>query len=431
MKNLLVAIRVWMLACVMAVLAACGGGGGGGPVGSAPVISGLTITPSAAYVSTTPLVFDTQFDFRDADGNLASVTVKIINGSGVTVAFDTLPILGVEGLTAGLILGEMMAVAVDPSTYTAQIYVTDATGLQSNTLIGSARIAAFPWTGKLAGPTAREYAASAVLNGKVYVMGGQRTDSGVTPGPVTNLVEVYDPASNTWSATTPLPTARMGLTAVVMNGRIYAIGGSADGFGTQAVGTVEEYDPATRLWTPRNPMPTPRYFAAAAPLGGEILVAGGNFETNVLSTVEAYQPLTNQWRNRSAMPTARGQLAMAESGGRLYAVGGYAGLISQWVGTVEEYKPLTDTWAVRTQMPTARAHLALAQVDGHLLAAGGENVNRSLALLESFDPLTNLWVSKTSSLTAFTRATAAVVSGKVYLFGNGLSLEYDPANEIR
>lgn len=432
MKPQMAAKRVWLMVLATVILVACGGGGGSAPpVGNAPVISGLTISPSAAYVSDVPQNFSTQFDFSDPDGNLAFMTLKILDGNGVTVDLQTLPIEGVAGLTAGTILGEMFAIAVNPDTYTAQIYVTDATGLQSNPLVGSARIAAYPWTTQLADPVPREYAASAVLDGKVYVMGGQRTDSGVIPGPATNLVEIYDPASSTWSAATPMPTARMGLVAAVINGRIYAIGGRTDGFSTSAVGTVEVFDPGTKLWTTGNPLPSPRYFAAAAVTGGEILVAGGNFETNVLRTLEAYNPLTNQWRNRSAMPTARGQLAMAEANGRLYAVGGYAGLISQWVGTVEEYNPLTDSWAVRASMPTARAHLALAQIDGKLLAAGGENVNRSLDLLESYDPVANVWLTKTPSLTAFTRATAAVVSGKMLVFGNTLSLAYDPVNEIR
>lgn len=431
MKTPILAIRVWLLILAAAVLNACGGGGSAPPVGNAPVISALLISPSAAYVSNTPLSFASQFDFTDPDGNLASLSLRILDGTGVTVDSQTLPIEGVDGLTTGTILGEVKPSAVTPDTYTAQIYVTDATGLRSNTLVGSVRIAAYPWTTKLADPTPREHAASAVLDGKVYVMGGQRTDSGVIPGPATNLVEVYDPASNTWSVAPPLPTARMGLVAAVVNGRIYAIGGRTDGYSTSAVGTVEVFDLASSLWTTGNPMPTPRYFAAAAVAGGEILVAGGNFETNVLRTLEAYNPLTNQWRNRTAMPTARGQLAMAEANGRLYAIGGHAGLVSQWLGTVEEYNPLTDSWAVRAPMPTARAHLALTQINGKLLATGGENVSRSLDLLESHDPVTNVWLTKTPSLTAFTRATAAVVNGKMLVFGNTLSLAYDPANEIR
>jgi Kelch motif len=435
MKTLVVRIRVWLMVMATVFMVACGGGGGSGdstpPVTNAPMISGLIISPSAAYVSDSPQYFSTQFDFSDPDGNLAFLSLKILDGNGVTLDFQTLPIEGVAGLAAGTILGQVTPNAVSPDTYTAQIYVTDATGLQSNTLAGSVRIAAYPWTTRLTDPVPRDYAAAAALNGKVYVMGGQRTDSGFIPGPATNLVVVFDPATNTWSAATPMPTARMGLVAEVINGKIYAIGGRTDGYSISAVGTVEVFDPGTNLWTTGNPMPSPRYFAAAAVVGGEIHVAGGEFETSVLATVQAYNPLTNQWRNRTAMPTARSQLAMAEVNGRLYAIGGYAGLITQWTGTVEEYNPLTDNWTARAPMPTGRAHLALSQINGKLLAAGGENIDRSLDLLESFDPVANLWLTKTPSTTAFSRTTAAVVNGQMHVFGNAFSLRYDPANEIR
>lgn len=435
MRTQMAVVRVWLMVLATVVLFACGGGGGGDssppPAGHAPVISDLTISPSAAYVSDPSQNFSTQFDFSDPEGNLASLTLTILDGRGVMVENQTFPIEGVDGLSAGTILGQVMPSAVNPDTYTARIYVTDATGLQSNTLSSSVRIAAYPWTTRLADPVPREYAASAVLNGKVYVMGGQRTDSGFIPGPATNLVEVYDPANNSWSGTTPMPTARMGLVAAVLNGKIYAIGGRTDGYSISAVGTVEVFDPVTQLWTTGNPMPTPRYFAAAAVAGSEILIAGGEFEINVLPTLEAYNPLTNQWRNRSAMPTARSQLAMAEANGRLYAVGGYAGLFSQWTGVVEEYAPLSDSWTSRAPMPTGRAHLALGQIGGKLFAAGGENLSRALDLLESFDPVANLWSTKTPGTTAFTRTTTAVVNGQMHVFGNGLTMTYDPANEIR
>jgi hypothetical protein len=64
-----------------------------------------------------------------------------------------------------------------------------------------------------------------------------------------SIVYVYDPATDTWTtAAGPLPTARAGLTAAVVDGRIYAIGGR---LGEEAdypdnlspVSTVEEYDP--------------------------------------------------------------------------------------------------------------------------------------------------------------------------------------------
>lgn len=234
-----------------------------------------------------------------------------------------------------------------------------------------------------------------------------------------------------------MPTARMGLTLTAYNGKLYAIGGRTDGFSTSAVNTVEIYNPATDLWTSGSGLNfAPRFHAAAASIntpafGDLIVVAGGEFETSVLDGVQGYNPLTDAWVNLAALPTARGKLSMVQANGKLYAVGGYAGLFSQWVGTVEEYNPLLDTWATRTPMPTPRAHLSLVNINGQLLAAGGENVSRALDVLEAYDPVTNAWTSKTNSTSAFTRASPGVVDGRLYVAGNGLTLRYDPANDIR
>jgi N-acetylneuraminic acid mutarotase len=345
------------------------------------------------------------------------------------------PIDGIAGITSGTVLGEFIASGVTPGTYTVLVNVTDSTSQASNVLGAPVRIAAYPWTSRLAGPTPREYAAAAVLDGRVYVVGGQLTSSTTTPAPATAALEIYDPATNTWSAAPPMPTARMGLTFTAYNGRLYAIGGRTDGFSTSAVGTVEEYNPGTGLWATRASMPMPRFHAAAAPaltpFGDLIVVAGGESDTSVLDIAQGYNPISNAWLSLASMPTARGQLAMEAVNGRLYAVGGYSGLLAQWVGTVEAYDPQMGSWSTMAAMPTPRAHLTLAVFDGRLLAAGGENVSRSLDVLESYDPALNVWSGKTPSTTGFTRAAGVVENNRLYVFGNLLTLQYDPANEIR
>jgi hypothetical protein len=62
------------------------------------------------------------------------------------------------------------------------------------------------------------------------------------------VVDVYDPGTDTWTTAADFPTPRWDLTAAVVDGKIYAIGGQ---FGEEAdypdnfspVSTVEEYDP--------------------------------------------------------------------------------------------------------------------------------------------------------------------------------------------
>lgn len=421
---------LWVFA---ALVTACGGGGDSG---TAPVISNLSVAPPAAYNTTDPLTFSSQFDFQDSDGNVSTLTQRVRDeADGSVVDLGTIPIAGIEGLVSGTVFGAFLASGVPPGTYTLLIQVTDSTQLSSNVLGAPIRIAAYPWTSRLAGPTPREHAAAAVLDGKVYLAGGQRTDSGTVPGPATAIMEVYDPATDTWSAATPMPTARMGLTLSAHNGRLYAIGGRTDGYSNSATGALEIYNPATNLWTSGTSMTTPRYHAAAAvattSVGDLIVVAGGESADAVLATVEGYNPVSDAWIGRSPMPTARGQLAMAAIPGQLFAVGGYAGVVSQWVGTVESYDPLANTWTGRAAMPTARSHLALTAINGQLLAAGGEATSRALDVLERYDPTTNSWRTVTPSQAAFTRAASAVAGERMYVFGNLLSLQYDPANEIR
>ena len=70
-------------------------------------------------------------------------------------------------------------------------------------------------------PTARNHLSSAVVDGKLYAIGGR------TSGPSGNLNanEAYDPSTNTWSTKAPMPTARGGLASVAINGNIYSFGG--------------------------------------------------------------------------------------------------------------------------------------------------------------------------------------------------------------
>lgn len=91
-------------------------------------------------------------------------------------------------------------------------------------------------------PTARRHAAAAALDGRVYVLGGWCAPAGGCGSAGKNLatVESYDPATDAWRAEPPLPTARRSLQAVALGGRLFAIGGAADG---AELPTVESFCP--------------------------------------------------------------------------------------------------------------------------------------------------------------------------------------------
>jgi N-acetylneuraminic acid mutarotase len=79
------------------------------------------------------------------------------------------------------------------------------------------------WTTKGDMPTARFSLSTSMVNGKIYAIGGDLRGRGAPLS--TSTVEEYDPATDTWTARADMPTARWGLSASVVNGKIYAIGG--------------------------------------------------------------------------------------------------------------------------------------------------------------------------------------------------------------
>ncbi|MEJ2495103.1 MAG: kelch repeat-containing protein [Ignavibacteriaceae bacterium] len=130
------------------------------------------------------------------------------------------------------------------------------------------------WTQRTAMPTARSFAASCELYGKIYVIGG-----GTSVSSSMNKMEVYDPATDTWDTSkADMPTARAELCAVAFNGKIYAIGGATSHNGYPS-GIVEVYD-GDDWKTNKAPMPTPRKGAAVGVIDNKIYVAGGSANSN-------------------------------------------------------------------------------------------------------------------------------------------------------
>jgi N-acetylneuraminic acid mutarotase len=70
------------------------------------------------------------------------------------------------------------------------------------------------------------FAAAVPADGNIYVFGGQGLpDPQTGGGTISEDVEKYDPILNKWTYENSIPTARLGLTAVSFNDRIFVLGG--------------------------------------------------------------------------------------------------------------------------------------------------------------------------------------------------------------
>lgn len=276
------------------------------------------------------------------------------------------------------------------------------------------------WTNKAALPSARSALASAVVDGKIYVIGGHNADFFSLSN-----TEEYDPMTNTWTQKANMPTPRSGHSACAVNGKIYVIGGSDEGVFLK---TVEEYDPATNTWKSRANMPTARSGLRCVAVGGKIYAMGGAIAEGIsivtLSTVEEYDPSTDTWRTRASMPINRSDFAIGAVGGQIYVMAGFSS--NGNAQTVHAYNPATNTWTtINGSMPSGRSNVSASTLNGIIYVFGGQPPEGGISLtrVEAYDPETNSWKTMASMPTGRVDLTTSAVNGKIYAIG-GVQFEY-------
>lgn len=188
-----------------------------------------------------------------------------------------------------------------------------------------------PW------PVALANVSAAVLGQEILVPGGCTDDENWTPSSAAHL---YDPAGDTWSETTALPTPLCAYALTAYDGRAYLFGGW-DGRAYRAL--AYSYDPETEAWESLSAPEQVRGFGAATALEDRILYVGGFVDDRELGTCEAYAPEDDRWESCQSLLQPRGGLSLVAIGGRAYAIGG------GWrtpLGFNERYTPGQDAWNV-------------------------------------------------------------------------------------
>jgi len=136
------------------------------------------------------------------------------------------------------------------------------------------------WTRLPDAPRPRDHFQVAILDNKLYAVGGRRSSAatGQTFELTVPEVDVYDFETGEWS-TLPtesnLPTPRAGATTVVLNGEILVIGGESAAQ-QAAHAEVEALDPATGRWRKLAPLNTRRHATQAVVYDGKLYIAAGS-----------------------------------------------------------------------------------------------------------------------------------------------------------
>ncbi|MCY3722445.1 MAG: hypothetical protein OXG97_09515 [Candidatus Poribacteria bacterium] len=304
------------------------------------------------------------------------------------------------------------------------------------------------WRGISELPTQRGEFSTAVVDGKIYLIGGTLFENlrgverpefgpGIWRGPFgISLVEVYDPKTNTWQRLADMPTARSEPVTSVIDRKIYVLAGYVGkdnrGANLKNLDVVEMYDPQTDTWVRKQDMSLPRTQFGISVVAGKIYAIGGAVrprdrkpkDPGRIDLVEVYDPAADTWAKRAKMPTRRDGFGAEVVRETIYAIGGsgwpHDGQGGPALATIEAYHPKTNRWRKKPDMPNLRWVFSTVVVAEKIYLIGGTDLQAGgdrLAPVEVYDPATERWRVISAVPTVRLPFSVAAVNGNIYVFG--------------
>ena len=220
------------------------------------------------------------------------------------------------------------------------------------------------WKQLAAAPTPRAEHAAAVLDGKIYSIGGYYIFNNVDgvalgPGAVISLdsVEVYDIKNDTWSTGPKYPVTLNHEAAAAHNGFVYVFYGS----------NSYKLNVAKQAWERIAQPPHGSVTAAVNPENGTIFVAGSN------GRVSIYDPATDKYHGIPNFEPGRSHVASGFVGGKYYVGNGDKSGHAITTAELEEFDPMTGDWTERAPNPVVRGSTVGTAWLGRFVVLGGQN----------------------------------------------------------
>ena len=284
-------------------------------------------------------------------------------------------------------------------------------------------------------PVAVQEIYPAVHKGKIYVAGGLSDAVPEAQQQMTAVVQVYDPATNSWALAASLPEARHHAYLVSVDNKLFLFGGFVIANGgrwsasndvllldetaqqwqkvaqlpkplTETVAVVMnnkihfasgrspvalnnaqwrdqadvnwhwQFDPQKLSFSEAAPLPQPFNSATGVVLNGQFHVVGGRqVGAANLAQLHRFDAANNRWQQLAAMPQAQGGLASAVLGDALFVFGGeYFADGGGVYSEVWRYQAKNDSWQQAGVMPLPRHGLGAVALNNKIYLLGGATV---------------------------------------------------------
>ena len=272
-------------------------------------------------------------------------------------------------------------------------------------------VAGFAYTANDPATPRAAHTATRLLDGSVLIAGG------ITSSVATADVELYSPASRTFSPTGPLTTARGAASAAMLaNGDVLITGGTGGDGQVLDTAEIRGWLTSTFDWLD-DLRPDRRRYHTALPLpGGDVLLV-----SEASMTVERYDVRNQTFAVVGNLLTLRNGPSITKlNDGRVLIAGGWSGSVIYDKAEIFDPETLLSTEVFSAMAGGGRySHSATLLRDGRVLLTGGANaLSGALATAEVFDPATNTFAAVGSMLTGRRFHTSTLLpSGQVVVAG--------------
>ena len=221
--------------------------------------------------------------------------------------------------------------------------------------------------------------------------------------------------------------------AVLVNGKVYVIGG-INSYGV--VNTVEEIDLG---WQEKAQLPVPLKNFSTAENNGKLYVLGGEKLVNGVNerakTVYEYSPMsnTNTWTQKADLPFYVDSARFVSAYGKIYLMGGRmsstpTGALS-YITNIYEYDPAANVWTQKCAPKKQKYNFGSAFHNGKIYSAGGTSSSGALAAVETYDPLTNTASLKNNIPATMAGNKLITINEKLYLQNGAVMYIYNETGD--
>lgn len=277
----------------------------------------------------------------------------------------------------------------------------------------------FRWTASMA-HTRTRHSATLLSDGRVLIAGGNASGGDLVEAGIDNKAEIFNPQTETFSPVSPMLNPRFAHAAALMaDGRVFISGGGkveSDVFTTIQKPQVNDeiFNPATNSFTAAPPMRTPRWYHTATPLSdGRVLVVGYSGQEGQPSAEMFSAGGSSVQDFNSAARRSNHTATVLRNGKVLLAGGGIS-----FGFDAEVYDPVTNSFQPVETSSSGYDHDAVLLSDGTVLLTRWSVRAQPANTTAVYSPSTNrITAGPIMTMTRYGHRTNLLANGSVLVTG--------------